>query len=159
LPPCRYAVTAVAFDGGGQTGEPYRPPVPMSVHVRGGVGASHVDSEELEVLEQAVDEAHDTLQHGIAQLGRARRVIEQQAAIGSVTVVSWAREVVEECHAGPQGALMLAEQVQELGDGLRHARYLYEEAELAAQPPSPPPSLLEQLNVLANPAVFLGQAA
>ncbi len=126
-----------------------------SVHVRGGVGATRVDVEELRAIDALLDGLRAEVGHLESALSAARRRLALDAG-WSPALAAAAESAVDDALDGGWGARRLGEEVLELLLSLRYARLLYEEAELAAHAQAPPPSWTGFLRLLLTPheAVF-----
>jgi len=147
-------VTALlhSHDADGATGDTRHR---TSVHVRGGVGATRVDVGELLAIDALLDGLRGEVGHLESTLSAARRDLALDATWSPVLAAA-AESAVEDALDGGWGARRLGEEVFELLLSLRHARLLYEEAELAARARPPGPSLIGFLRMLVMPheAVF-----
>lgn len=118
-----------------------------SVHVRGGVGATRVDLEELRHLaDRLADVVRDT-----GRLAAALRVAQQDLALDAAlapAAAAAADAAVDTALHGWWGVRRLAEEASALLTALRYTRWLYEEAELAAHVQQPAPSWVGYLRVL-----------
>lgn len=121
-----------------------------SVHVRGGVGATRVDVEELVAIDALLDGLRAQVGHLESALSAARRDLALDAT-WSPALAAAAESAVEDALAGGWGARRLGEEVLELLMSLRYARLLYEEAELAAHARPPGPSWTGFLRLVLTP--------
>lgn len=121
-----------------------------SVHVRGGVGATCVDVEELRVIDALLDGLRGDVGHLESALTSARRDLALDAT-WSPALAAAAESALDDALDGGWGVRRLDEEVYELLLSLRHARLLYEEAELAAHARPPAPSLIGFLRMLVAP--------
>ncbi|PYF99036.1 hypothetical protein SAMN05216184_10958 [Georgenia satyanarayanai] len=126
-----------------------------SVHVRGGVGATRVDVEELRAIDALLDGLRGEVGHLESALTAARRDLALDAS-WSPALAAAAQSAVEDALDGGWGVRRLGDEVLELLLSLRYARLLYEEAELAARAQAPGPSWTGFLRMLLVPheAVF-----
>ncbi|WP_413451790.1 hypothetical protein AA0Y32_14270 [Georgenia phoenicis] len=121
-----------------------------SVHVRGGVGATRVDVEELRAIDALLDGLRGDVGHLESALTAARRDLALDAS-WSPALAAAAESAVDDALDGGWGVRRLDAEVLELLLSLRYARLLYEEAELAAQAAAPGPSWYGFLRLLLSP--------
>ncbi|WP_152188780.1 hypothetical protein [Georgenia satyanarayanai] len=121
-----------------------------SVHVRGGVGATRVDVEELRAIDALLDAVRGDVGHLESALTAARRELALDAS-WSPALAAAAESAVAEALDGGWGVRRLDEEVLELLLSLRYARLLYEEAELASRAAAPRPSWTGFLRLLLSP--------
>ena len=125
-----------------------------SVHVRGGVGAVRVDTEELRTIESRLEEVQRAASHLESALHRASRQLALDADLAPAAAQA-AEETIGHALDGWWGVRRLADDVADLAVSLMYARMLYEEAERTAHTPAP--TALAHLRLLA-PGLAVGWA-
>lgn len=126
-----------------------------SVHVRGGVGGTRVDLEELRALDALLEDVRRGVSHLESALGVARSELALDATWAPGPAAAADDAVADAVH-GRWGARRLGEETFELLMSLRYARLLYEEAELAAHARTRAPSWLEYVIAVLTPGTALG---
>lgn len=125
-----------------------------SVHVRGGVGGTRVDLDELGAIDALLDGVVRDAGHLESALAAARRDLVLDAAWAPAAAAR-AEDAVDDAVAGWWGVRRLGEQAFELLMSVRYARMLYEEAELAARMRPAGPSWAGLLRFLLSPGAAL----
>lgn len=130
-----------------------------AVHVRGGIGASRIDLDEIEHLAQTLDRLRAETGHLESALHAAGSSSALDATWHPVSARA-AQDALEEAISGWWGVRRLSEEVFELAVAARYAWQLYTEAESAARFQTPAPSFVGSLWALLHihqaPGTVLG---
>ncbi|QDB80529.1 hypothetical protein FE251_14985 [Georgenia wutianyii] len=129
-----------------------------TVHVRGGVGATRVDLEELQAIDVVLEGVVREAGYLESALDAARRALALDAGWAPAEAAS-AESAVDEAVHGARGVRRLGEEAFALLMSVRYARILYEEAELAARTQLAAPSWWGFLRVLLSPQAAVGAVA
>ncbi|WP_324653428.1 hypothetical protein [Georgenia sp. H159] len=121
-----------------------------AVHVRGGVGATRVDPDELRGIESRLEEVVVEVSHLEAALMSGARGFALDAAAAPALAAA-ADDAVDTAVHDRWGSQRLGEEAFGLLMSVRYARLLYQEAELAVHARTPAPSWLQHLLVLLSP--------
>ena len=127
-----------------------RDPWAMAVHVRGGVGHTRYDLEELIRLEEQLDVARRGAEHARTALEGMRQDVDLDADLAP-TAARHTHAAIDAAIHGPGGLEVLRQDSEELYIALRYARMTYAEAELAATTRAEAPSLLAYLAAATDP--------
>lgn len=124
-----------------------------TVHVRGGVGATRVDLDELRGIESRLEDVVAQVSHLEAALTAGARGFALDAAAAPALAAA-ADDSVDTAVHDWWGSRRLGEEAFELLMSVRYARLLYQEAELAVHARTPAPSLVQYVLVLLGPGQF-----
>src|SRR5699024_6471415 len=113
-----------------------------TVHVRGGVGATRVDLDELRGIESRLEDLLQHISRVELALSIGRHDLSMEAVLAPGPAAA-AEDAIVTALDGGWGTRRLQEEAFALLMSVRYARVLYEEAELAVHALTPAPSWVE----------------